>query len=186
MKILSGKLTGRPIAFRPQAGVRPTADRARKAVFDILRSAVEGQSVLDLFSGSGAMGMEALSNGACRAVFVEKDRALCRVIEKNLGTLGLTSGSVICREVIAAVEALSARGERFGIVIMDPPYQTGLGLETLAAVERSNLIDRDSLIVLECSQRETLPEKMGSLRAIKVKKYGDTKIAIYAKAREQK
>src|SRR5262245_31330081 len=129
MKILTGALRGRSILLRPNENMRPTTDLVRKAIFDTLQGAIEGKKVLDLFSGTGALGFEALSSGAREVLWVEQDGSQVRAIEKTLKSLEMEkSGKVIESDALSAVERLAARSEQFDLFFLDPPYHSGLGL----------------------------------------------------------
>ena len=118
MRIVAGSRKGARI-FAPKGNeTRPTSDRAREAAFNLI-GPVDEAAVLDLFAGSGAMGLEALSRGAASAVFVESDRDACRTIERNLAKLGLTGATVLCRD---ALQVLAAESRTYDLVLCDPPY----------------------------------------------------------------
>ncbi len=118
MRIVAGSRKGARIFAPKGLDTRPTGDRVREAAFNLIGS-VDDAAVLDLFAGSGAMGLEALSRGAASAVFVEHDREACRTIDRNLDKLGLTGASVLCRD---AFQMLAANTRAFDLVLCDPPY----------------------------------------------------------------
>ena len=179
MKILTGALRGHPILFKPNPHLRPTADKIRKAIFDMLRGSLEGARILDLFSGTGALGLEALSSGASFVTFVEMDEGQALTIEKNLEKLGLyEQGEVISSDALRAIEKFSNEDRQFDFVFMDPPYEEGLGLKALAALVQSKILSEEALIVFECRESETLPHP-DNLECAKDKVYGDTRIVIY-------
>ena len=182
MKILTGRLRGRSIQFRPNPHLRPTSDRARKAVFDMLQGQIEGKYVLDLFSGTGAMGFEALSQGAARVVFVEIDKAQSKKIEDDLRRLGLEGeGRVIAYDALTAIRQLSKKDGRFDLIFLDPPYEKDLAQAALQALAGSALLSEGALAVLECRGKEEAVEHIGDLRAVKVRDHGDTRIVLYQK-----
>ena len=180
MKILTGNLRGRAIAYTPNPHLRPTSDKARKAVFDMLQGQLENKNVLDLFSGTGALGFEALSQGASSVTFVEIDRSQAMAIKNNLSKLGMSQKSeVIIGNAIKTIEKLS-RGQRsFDFIFMDPPYEMGIGEKAMAALAKSSILNKDTLIVLECRHSDSLPESRGKFMCVKDKLYGDTRIVIY-------
>ena len=181
MKILSGRLRGRGIAFKANPHLRPTSDKVRKAIADILRPSIEGAHVLDLFSGTGALGFEALSMGALWVTFVESNKNQCRNIRENLDALGLTGeGDVIQDDAINAIEQMAV-GEPFDLVFVDPPYQKGLGSAAMKALAASGICRQDALVVLESERREVFPETIGNFKTLKTKVYGDTKLMLYQK-----
>ncbi len=118
MRIIAGEHRGTRIFAPSGVDTRPTSDRVREAAFNLI-GPVEGASVLDLFAGSGAMGLEALSRGAATVVFVESDRAACRTIERNLAKLRATGATVLCRD---AFQVLAAGAHAYDLVLYDPPY----------------------------------------------------------------
>lgn len=180
MKILTGVLRGRPILFKANPHLRPTADKVRKAIFDMLQGQLEGKNVLDLFSGTGALGIEALSGGAERATFVEMDRRQCGKIRENLAALELDERSfVINLDAVAAIESFSRQGEFFDLIFLDPPYEKEWGRRTLEALSSSKVLHEGTFIILECNKREEAQKQLGRLRCVKMKAYGDTKIAVY-------
>jgi len=182
VKILTGRLRGRTVPFRPNPHLRPTTDKVRKAIFDSLQGAVEGRRVLDLFGGTGLLGMEALSLGAQSAVFVEKDAVQCRRIEEALESLGVTGAAEVRRaDALAAVAAFGRADRRFDLVFLDQPYGEGLGVRALEALAASKLLDEGALVLLECEKDEPAPSAAGALRAVRSSSYGDTRTVLYRK-----
>ncbi len=180
MKILTGTLKGREIIFKPNPHLRPTGDKVRKAIFDTLQNFIQEAVVLDLFSGTGALGLEALSAGASQAVFVEKDKRQAQRIRENLLSLGLLEkGFVLNRDAITALEDLNRKGRVFDIVLVDAPYQKGWEAKLAGALDSFPVISRRSWVVMECSGKSLLPENMGPLVRKKEKVYGDTRVVIY-------
>lgn len=179
MRIIAGELKGRILA--PVKGrTRPTAAKVREAIFNILGPAVREATVLDLFAGTGALGIEALSRGAKRVVFVEHHPEALKGLGRNLEALGLRDrGRVLPLAVAAALRALAAQGEQFDLVFLDPPYGAGTAATTLGALAASSLLLPEVRVVAEHSRRETLPEAIGGLEQQTLRRYGDTQIAIY-------
>jgi 16S rRNA (guanine966-N2)-methyltransferase len=185
MRIIAGTLKGRVLA--PVKGrMRPTAAKVREAVFNILGAAVPGVRVLDLFAGTGALGIEALSRGAAAAVFVEEHPQSLHVLRRNLADLGLEDRSTVWSlPVAAALKKLAGRGECFGLAFLDPPYGGGEAEAALRVLASLSLLVPGARVVVEHSRRETLPEVGGGLRRLAVRRYGDTQVAFYlAEARE--
>jgi 16S rRNA (guanine966-N2)-methyltransferase len=184
LRIIAGALKGRVLA-PVQGRTRPTAARVREAIFNILGAAVAEARVLDLFAGTGALGIEALSRGAAAAVFVEDQPSALKGLRRNLETLGLLERSqVLPLPVAAALRQLAARREPFGLVFLDPPYGGGAASATLKALAASGLILPQAWVVAEHSRRETLPETSGALRQQTLRRYGDTQVAIYRRETE--
>ncbi len=179
MRIIAGVLKGRVLA-PVQGRTRPTAARVREAIFNILGAAVAEARVLDLFAGTGALGIEALSRGAATAVFVEEQPAALKGLRRNLETLGLAACSqVLPLPVAAALRQLAARGEPFDLVFLDPPYGGEVAAATLIALATSPLLLPQAWVVAEHSRRESLPEVIGGLAQQTLRRYGDTRVAIY-------
>ena len=180
MKILTGSLRGKTIPFHANPNLRATSDKARKAIFDMLQGQLEGKNVLDLFSGTGALGLEALSGGVERVVFVEKEADHCDRLKGFLNELGLTDRiSVVQMGALEAIRSFSKNREYFDIIFMDPPYDEVWGLKVLEAIAASKIFNNETLIFLECRKKTQMPKAVNKLVVIKSKIYGDTKILIY-------
>ncbi len=179
MRIIAGEFKGRVLA--PVKGLtRPTSAKVREAIFNILGPAVSGAKVLDLFAGTGALGIEALSRGAAAAVFVEDHPGAVKGLRQNLEALGLSDRvEVLPMQVSAALKKLAAPNRRFELIFLDPPYVGGLVLATLEALATTELLLTGGLVVAEHSRRESLPEMIGKLEQQTLRRYGDTQVAIY-------
>lgn len=173
MRIISGSRKGHTIHAPRGSETRPTSDRVRENVFNLL-GPVDGASVLDLFAGSGAMGLEALSRGAARAVFVESDRDAVRAIERNLDKLRLKA-TVLERDALAV---LAAERTKYDLVFVDPPYGMYPDLEPQLARYLPRVLGDDGVVVLETDARaqSTLPFVERTSR-----KYGQTRVTVYEK-----
>ena len=170
MRIIAGSRKGHRIAAPKGRDTRPTSDRVRESLFNLV-GPVDDATVLDLFAGSGALGLEALSRGAAAATFVESDRDACRVINANLDKLGLHA-TVLCQD---AVRALGSERRRFDLVLCDPPY--GYDRRRLDG-ELARLLEPDGLLVLETAGREDAPEVPG-LRERTSRKYGAARLTLF-------
>lgn len=180
-RIVGGEARGRRLRSLPDRTARPTADRVKEALFNIVAARVPGSRVLDLFAGTGNLGLEALSRGAGRAVFVEADPRCRGIIEGNLRDLGfLGRARVVAGDAAAVASALGRRGERFDLVFLDPPYGKGLLIPALEAVAAGGLAAPDARVVAEHPAREALPERVGALARRDVRRYGDTALSFYA------
>lgn len=177
MRIVAGSRKGHRIAAPKGASTRPTGDRVREATFSLI-GPVEGAAVLDLFAGSGALGLEALSRGATSCVFVERDRDAARVIQANLEKLRLTGAVVTNRDVAAALRGERSRGRRYDLALVDPPYQEWeTHAETLAELLPAVLED-DALVVVETSDRVE-PEL--PLDLVTTRRYGSARITVFSR-----
>jgi 16S rRNA (guanine966-N2)-methyltransferase len=176
VRIVAGSRKGHRIAAPKGIGTRPTSDRVREAVFSIV-GPVDGAAALDLFAGTGAMGLEALSRGAASCVFVERDREAARVIQDNLTKLRLTGAVVVNRDVAAALREERARGRRYDLVLVDPPYEEWERHEpTLADLVPTVLAD-DALVVVETADRVE-PEL--PLDLVTTRRYGSARITVFS------
>ena len=180
MKILSGALRGQTIHFKASGRLRPTSDKARKAIFDVIRQEVSGKKVLDLFSGTGALGIEALSCGAREVTFVEMHKPQAQNLKANLRALGLEgSASVVAAEALDIVKKFSAAGHSYDLILADPPYEKGLAQLTLEVLAASKLLHSKTWVIVECFKKESTADRIGRLEKIKTKLYGDTQVLFY-------
>ena len=178
MRIVGGEARGRPLRSVPGRGTRPTADRVRQSLFDALGQRMDGLLVLDLYAGTGALGLEALSRGAARAVLVENDARACGVIFHNLAALRYDDR---CRVVRAELPAALAqlRGERFDLVFSDPPYALRAAQQTLDGLAQNGLLEPGARVVLEMDRREPQPMAPEGLELVDERPYGDTRVLVY-------
>ncbi len=178
MRIVAGQARGRRLVVPKGCEVRPTADRVREALFSMLGSRVSNARVLDLFAGTGALGLEALSRGAASAVFVEKSKAVRAVLERNITDLGFESeATVFSSDARSALRVLMKDVVKFDIVFLDPPYAGTLLEVTLNAIGVSGLLERDAVVVAEHPRGEQ-PRLPKSLRVTTTKSYGGTDLSI--------
>ncbi|MEM7412985.1 MAG: 16S rRNA (guanine(966)-N(2))-methyltransferase RsmD [Myxococcota bacterium] len=173
MRVTGGEMAGRKLAGAP-AGVRPTADRVRESVFARLPR-LEGARVLDLFAGTGTLGIEALSRGAASVVFVERSGASIHALQRNLRALDLTARCDVRRgDVGGVVRKLARLGHRFDLVLADPPYEAlGELVAPLAGLVDQALLAPDATLVIERSRRHAVPTVPG-LAHRDSRRYGDT------------
>ena len=172
MRIIAGTHRGRRIAAPKGLGTRPTGDRVREAAFNLI-GPVDGATVLDLYAGSGAMGLEALSRGAAGATFVESDRAACHTISENLEKLKLTGARVTCADVLWTLRQDS---RTYDLVLVDPPYEAWAELEPKLAGQLARVLAPDGLLVVETSSR-TEPSLPLSLRTSR--RYGSARLSLF-------
>jgi 16S rRNA (guanine(966)-N(2))-methyltransferase RsmD len=150
----------------------------KESIFNILQDEMEGKVVLDLFAGTGNLGIEALSRGAKRAIFVEMGRQALRLIQRNLTQFGLEERSeILPKEVSRAIGILKQRGECFDLILMDPPYEKGLIQNTLMKLDSHQIYHEDSILVIEHNRREPLPHVLGRWNLIRQRRIGDTVIS---------
>lgn len=178
MRIISGKYRGRIIKLPKK--IRPTQDKVRKALFDIL-SDIKGLSFLELFAGSGAVGLEALSQGAKEVVFAEKDRRCVEKIKQNLSVLGFSGSRVLGLAASEAIKQLDQAGGKFDIVFLDPPYYQDVAKKTLQTLVSYDILADNALVVVQHFKKDSLPDKLGVLNLFRQSRYGDTVLSFYNK-----
>jgi len=173
MRIIAGRFGGRRLRPPPDTGVRPTSDRVREAIFAQL-GVLEDARVLDLYAGTGALGIEALSRGAAKATFVERSPASLAVLRENLSHLGLMAQSQILRgDALAVVRRLGRSAERFDLILADPPYDFEVGPTLLATLQEAQILRLGGTLVIESSRRHPVEAAQG-WRVLSERRYGDT------------
>lgn len=178
MRVVGGSLKGRPLKSPGSHAIRPTSDRLRETLFNILvhsyGNPMEGGRVIDLFAGTGAMGIEALSRGAQFALFVDEGTEACAIIRANVTSLDLAGSTRILRRDARKLGP-ATETERFNLAFLDPPYNKGLVAPTLTALRDGAWLSRDALVVIEeAAQAEvSLPE---GFVLIEARCYGDTQV----------
>jgi 16S rRNA (guanine966-N2)-methyltransferase len=180
VRIVGGKLGGRVLRAPRGAATRPTSEKVREAVFAII-GPVEGDRVLDLFAGSGALGIEALSRGAAHATFVDAGKPALLAIRDNLRELGLESRATVIPGDAVATAARHAPATPWRLVFVDPPYRSDLATRAVLALPCERLA-ADAVIVIEHDRRGAPPEALGSLIRTDERRYGDTLISFYARS----
>ena len=174
MRIISGTARGRSLAAPAGMGTRPTQDHVRESLFNIIRWDVQDSKVLDLFAGTGALSLEAVSRGAEHAVMIDMDREACSVIKKNMETTRLGDKCrLIARDYRQAMDQLAREGEKFDLVFIDPPYKMENTGEMCAALYDKGLLCDAFLIVVE-HRRGMAPLLDERFEAFDLRKYGET------------
>lgn len=180
MRIIAGTRKGRKLHALGDLPIRPTADRLRESVFNILAGEMAGAVVLDLFAGTGSLGMEALSRGAESCVFVEKNPRAVDLIRRNLTRCGLTErAQVMKRDVLRGLDFLNPVEHSFDVVFLDPPYNQGYVTSALLLLDRCGCLHPDGWIVVEHSHFEDPPEEMTRLSETDRRRYGKTLVSFY-------
>jgi 16S rRNA (guanine966-N2)-methyltransferase len=175
VRIIAGSHKGARIYAPKGLDTRPTGDRVREAVFNLV-GPVEGMEVLDLYAGSGAMGLEALSRGARHATFVEADRDAARTIVRNLDKLGLQGATVLRDDAALKLAADAAAGRRYDLVLIDPPYRMLAGLLPMLATHLPAVVDPEGLVVVESDSHDE-PELPLPRRTSR--RYGSVRVTLF-------
>ena len=184
MRVISGTAKGRRLASFRGNNIRPTADRVKESLFNIIASnfgPLENKKVLDLFSGTGNLGIEALSRGAAEITFVDENPRSINILKKNIDICGFTDRSeVLLTKVENGIRLLSKKGRRFNLVFLDPPYEKGFIEKTLKEVVNERILEEGAVVVAEHSTREKPSTEYQGLALTDRRKYGDTEISFYS------
>jgi 16S rRNA (guanine(966)-N(2))-methyltransferase RsmD len=180
MRVIAGTLKGQRLTTPRGRTTRPTADQVRIACLDTLMPFLAAGPFLDLFAGAGGVGIEALSRGAPSATFVEQDAAALRALRDNVARLGLEGRARVLRDDAArAVTALAARGERFAVVFLDPPYDSARAAPALEAVATGAILTAEAVVVLQHGTKVPPPDATGVLRRWKARRFGETTLTFF-------
>jgi len=183
LRIIAGTAKGRKL-FSPKGNsIRPTADRARQALFNILAERIVDSTVVDLFAGTGAFGIEALSRGAASALFVDQSTVALQLVRKNLDLCGLSDSATIIRRDLS--RGLSFLDGSFDCIFCDPPYGKGLAGGVLVETEHQEILKQNGLLILEERSGVALPQNQGDLTLFDQRRYGDTNFWFYSRYNEQ-
>lgn len=179
MRVITGSVRGRKLKTPLNDAVRPTADSVKEALFNIIRSDVEGRRVLDLFAGTGQLGIEALSRGAADAVFVDASPASLKLVRENLALCGLDA------EVVRsdAVSYLRSCG-KFDVIFIDPPYDSELYETVLESINSIDILNKGGIIIVEARRERELPVMSSPYRFLKEYRYGKVKLCTYTRESE--
>ncbi|HUT63585.1 MAG TPA: 16S rRNA (guanine(966)-N(2))-methyltransferase RsmD [Anaerolineae bacterium] len=177
MKIIAGRLRGRKLKAPKGLATRPVLARVREALFNVLGN-IEGARVLDLYAGTGAVGIEALSRGAQSLVAVDRGYRQCRVIRENLSRIGIDA-VVIRSSVTTALEKLCDDGSVFDFIFADPPYERGMAQKTVVSVFNKGLLSDSGVMALTVHRSEGLPSEEDKYEMIFDRSYGETRLVIY-------
>ncbi len=180
MRVILGSLKGRPI--KVPLGIRPVSNVVKKACFDILGEVIEGRRVLELFAGSGALGIEALSLGAKEAAFVDVNPKCISAIKENIFSLGIAEKTkVYFKDAVSAINDFHVYREKFDLIFLDPPYYEAKLINTLQNLEDYDILTPSGYIVSFMFTKDEYPKNSGKFSVILEKKYGQTLLLVYAR-----
>jgi 16S rRNA (guanine(966)-N(2))-methyltransferase RsmD len=186
MRIIAGEYKSRSIMMPRGVDIRPTQDKVREAVFNILGD-IGGKAVLELFAGSGAFGIEALSRGAASAAFVDNDFRCAQTIRANLDSLNVDASryDIIKADALSVLSRLARKEERFDIVFLDPPYYKGIARKCLINIDSYDIVSPVGLIIIEHFKKDALDAELERFLFLDQRRYGDTLITIFRKNDEK-
>jgi len=180
MRIISGKFKGhRLVAFKADH-LRPTTDRVKESLFNKWMTEIEGARILDLFCGTGNLGLEALSRGAEFVEFVDKSDKSLRILRENVKKLGLSEGFHVTKR--EAIQFLKDSSDKFDLIFIDPPFTQSMAGEVLSALSRSEVLKAGGLVAIESGTKEQIDESYGPLQRYDRKEFGDKALNLYQRS----
>lgn len=180
MRVIAGEFRGRRLDRIEGMDIRPTSDKVKESLFNILGESVIDSAFLDLFGGTGGIGIEALSRGAKHVVFIDSNIKSIKVLKGNLNNLGIKDNvEVFHTEYSTAIEKLYKFKKKFDIIFIDPPYRVGIAQNALKEIDRNPILTQSGLIVVEHDSKEDMPQRVGSLNMYRIKQYGNTSLSFY-------
>ncbi len=181
MRIVAGTAKGRRLCALKGFSIRPTSDKVREAIFNILGAEFHYKNILDLFAGTGAMGIESLSRGAEEVTFIDKDASAIKVINKNLNVCGFEDkADVIKLDVIKVLQSsVFSLNKKFDLIFIDPPYAAGITGMALEMIDKNKILANTGVVVSETSKRVALEANLSRLQEFDRRRYGDTVVTFY-------
>ena len=181
MRIVAGSAKGRVLAApKSDDVIRPTADRVRETLFNVLGQRCDGLTVLDLFAGTGALGLEAVSRGAIKAVLVDREREALELCRLNASALKFNDRvEIVSASAIAAIGLLGKKGQVFELVFSDPPYALTAGVSVLEALGQSKVVSDGGVVVIEHGKEEQLPQRVGDFTQIDERDFGTAIVTLF-------
>lgn len=180
LRVISGKARGLKLDTPKNQDVRPTTDRVKESLFNMINSYVRDSNILDLFAGTGSLGIECLSRGAKSCVFVDKSKDSISIVKSNIKKARVENESTILNtDFKDAVSRLSIQNQKFDIIFMDPPYYENMFIECLKSIDKLDLLVKDGIIVVEHDTKDLFENSVGRLHKSRDKKYGGTTLTFY-------
>lgn len=180
LRVISGTAKSHKLKTLKGDNTRPTSDRVKESLFNIISGYIAGSDVLDLYSGTGSLAIEALSRGANSAVLVDKSRECFSIIKENLMHTKLSDkAQVMNDDAQSALRKLTSAGRKFDLIFLDPPYRRNLVVEALDTIVKNDMLNESGIIVAERDTSDDIPHKIGDLTLVRDQKYGDTVLAFY-------
>ena len=180
MRVISGKVRGLKLDTPKNLDVRPTTDRVKESLFNIINPYIRESNILDLFAGTGSLGIECLSRGAKNCIFVDKSKESIGIVKSNIKKARVENESTILNiDFKDAVKRLSVQKQKFDVIFMDPPYYENMFIDCLKSIDEFSLLKEDGLVVVEHDTNDLFDDNIGRLYKSREKKYGNTTITFY-------
>lgn len=175
MKIVAGKNKGNKLKYLKDVSVRPTSHKVREALFDVIKPYIDGAVLLDLFAGVGAIGIEALSRGAKKVIFIDNNIKCVKIIKKNLEiTRNVKFGLIFKKEYLSGLKLLEKKKYLFDCIFMDPPYNKGLVNVVLSEISKLSILKKDGIVIVQHHKEELIDRNLDKLKLVKQKKYSES------------
>ena len=181
MRVIGGTYGGRRLRSIDGLRVRPTSDRLRETLFNILAPRIADSRFLDICAGSGAVGIEALTRGASQATFIDKSTRACSAIEANLATLGIDQRNILNRDAVSALKRLHENQLQFDVIFFDPPYASEVYTQVGETLGTAGLVADEGIVVIEHRAKTPPQQEYGDLRIYREVKQGESALAFYAR-----
>jgi len=180
LRVISGKVRGLKLDTPKNLDVRPTTDRVKESLFNIINPYIRESNILDLFAGTGSLGIECLSRGAKNCIFVDKSKESIGIVKSNIKKARVENESTILNiDFKDAVKRLSVQKQKFDVIFMDPPYYENMFIDCLKSIDELSLLKEDGLVVVEHDTNDLFDDNIGRLYKSREKKYGNTTITFY-------
>lgn len=180
MRVISGKVRGLKLNTPKNEDVRPTTDRVKESLFNIINPYIMESDVLDLFAGTGSLGIECLSRGANKCVFVDVSKESISIVKSNIKKARVENESVVLNlDFKDSINKLKIQNNKFDVIFMDPPYYKNMFIDALEKIDEASLLKADGIIIIEHDTKDKFPEKIKNFIQTKSKKYGNTTLTFY-------
>lgn len=180
VRVIAGTAKGHKLKSLEGRSARPTADRVKESLFNILMPVTAGAIFLDLFAGTGSVGIEALSRGARAATFVDENQCCIEIIKDNLAHTKLAGNADVIRgNAFDAIQMMASKGCKYDIIFIDPPYGVGIPDRILGDISRLGILNENGIIIVEKSRKDNIGRQFGNIILKDVRRYGDTELVFY-------
>lgn len=180
MRVIAGEYRGRRLETIEGKSIRPTSDMVKESLFNILLDYTIDCTFLDLFAGSGSVGIEAISRGASNVIFIDSSVDSLKILRKNIDSLKICKGyEVYNADYKLAIDKLNTNKKSFDVIFIDPPYSKGIAQDAIVRIEKSNILNKNGIIAVEHDDKDNMPENLENLIMHKQRRYGNTRLSFY-------